>query len=152
MKYEVNFTTFYRQFYLFDKGKEGATDSPNFWSKVAFESGLALEKSVIGVGIAAYGLVRLTVEVYATEPLVLDFDKWDRITEGSIKIKTGYIQILDCPNSEVQLEIPVKKGSCRVRIYGANFASVVGDDGDDFYRIEIWSADYEKRKIIKKKA
>ncbi len=150
MKYNLDFTTSYRQFYLFDKDKEGATDSPNFWSKAALESGLALEKGVIGVGIASYGRVRLEVEVFDTAPAVLDFDKWDRITEGSIKIKTGYLQVLDCPNSEVQLEIKLEKGAYRVRVYGASFASVVGDDGKDFYRLEIWNAPYDKRNILKK--
>lgn len=150
MKYNLDFTPSYGQFYLFDKDKEGATDSPNFWSKAAFESGLALEKGVIGVSIASYRRVRLEVEVFDIAQPILDFDKWDRITEGSLKIKTGYIQVLDCPNSEVQLEIKVEKGAYRIRVYGANFASVVGDDGEDFYRLEIWSASYEKRKVMKK--
>lgn len=150
MQYNLDFRTFYGQFYLFDKDKEGATDSPNFWSKAALESGLALEKGVIGVGIASYGRVRLEVELFDIAPPVLDFDKWDRITEGSINIRTGYIQILDCPNSEVQLEIKVEKGAYRVRLYGANFASVVGDEGDDFYRLEIWATPYEKRNVLKK--
>ena len=150
MKYNLDFTTSYSQFYLFDKDKEGATDSPNFWSKPALESGLALEKGVIGVGIASYDRVSLEVEIYDIAPPVLDFDKWDRIIAGSIKIKTGYIQVLDCPNSEVQLDIKVEIGKYRVRVYGANFASVVGDNGEDFYRIEIWHAPYEKRNVLKK--
>ncbi len=148
--YTLDFYTSYNQFYLFDKDIEGATDSPKFWSKVAFDSGIALEKGVIGVGIAAYGQVRLMIEVFDNEPLISNFHDWDRIAEGSIKIKTGYLQILDCPNSEVQLEIVLEKSAYRVRVYGANFASVVGDNGDDFYRIELWKAPYQKRSVLKK--
>ena len=148
--YTLDFATAYRQFYLFDKGIEGATDAPKFWSKIALDSGLALEKGVIGVGIAAYSRVRLTIEVLDNEPLTSNFDSWDRITEGSTKIKTGYLQILDCPNSEVQLEIALEKNAYRVRVYGANFRSVVGDNGDDFYRIELWKAPYQRRSVLKK--
>lgn len=148
--YALDFYTSYRQFYLFDKGIEGATDSPRFWSKAALDSGLALEKGVIGVGIAAYGQVRLTIEVFDNEPFISNFDDWDRIMEGSIKINTGYLQILDCPNSEVQLELKLEKNTYRVRVYGANFASVVGDEGNDFYRIELWKAPYQKRSVLKK--
>jgi hypothetical protein len=150
MTYKLNFSTAYRQFYLFDKDCEGDTGAPNFWSKTALASGLALEKGVIGVGIASYGLVRLTIEVLDSAPPILDFETWDRITEGPIKIKTGCLQVLDCPNSAVQLELNVENDTYRVRVYGANFASVVGDEGDDFYRIEVWKAPFEKRRILKK--
>ncbi len=148
--YTLDFSTAYRQFYLFDKDIKGATDSPNFWSKAALDSGLALEKGVIGVGIAAYGQVRLTIQIFDNEPLIFNSGNWDRITEGSIKIKTGYLQILDCPNSEAQLEIALEKNAYRMRVYGANFASVVGDEGDDFYHIELWKAPYQKRSVLKK--
>ncbi len=150
MIHELDFQTSYRQFYLSDKDIELQTDSPTFWSKAALASGLALERGVIGVGIASYGRVRLSIETFESEPPILDFEKWDKITEGSIKIKSGCLQILDCPNSDIQLEINVSKGDNRVRIYGANFKTVVGDDGDDFYRIEIWGTAHSERKVLKK--
>jgi hypothetical protein len=152
----LDFSTAYRQFYLFDKDIEGATDSPRFWTKVAHESGLALEKGIIGIGIASYGQVRLTIEVFDNEPLISDFDTWDRITEGSIKLETGYLQVLDCPNSAVQLELKLEKDAYRVRVYSAKLASVINDEGflmdngDDYYRIELWKAPYNKRAILKK--
>ncbi len=150
MIYSVNFQTSYGQFYLFDKGIEGKTDSPTFWSNIALDSGIALAKGVIGIGIASYGLVRLGIEIFKNEPPILNLKNWDRVTEGSIHIKTGYLEILDCPNSEVQLEIPLEKGDYRIRLYGGNFNTVEGDYGDDFYRIEIWAAPYSKRKSFLK--
>jgi hypothetical protein len=154
--YNLNFSTAYRQFYLFDKNIEGATDSPRFWTKAALDSSLALEKGVIGIGTASYGQIRLTIEVFDNEPLISDFDTWDRITEGSIKLQTGYLQVLDCPHSEVQLELALEKDAYRVRVYSAKLASVINDEGflidngDDYYRIELWKAPYNKRSILKK--
>lgn len=150
MTYNLNFYTSYRQFYLFDKGVEWRTDSPKFWSKVAFESGVALEHGIIGIGIASYGFVRLTLETYDAEPPISKAHNWDKITEGSIKIQSGVFQIFACLGNEPKLEFTLEKGDYRIRYYGANFNTVVGDDGDDFYRIEIWKIPYQKRKIIKK--
>jgi hypothetical protein len=44
---------------------------------------------------------------------------------------------MDCLNRVVELEIKVKPGNYRVRVYSSNLASVVDEDGDDFYKIEI---------------
>ena len=55
-------------------------------------------------------------------------------------------------SSDIELELSVGKGLYRVRVYAANLASVVGDNGDDFYRIEIWRDDNLKRKVVKKYA
>lgn len=152
MKYQLNFYTSHHQFYILDKDVEAATDSPNFWNKAAFESALAMERGVIGIGTECYGHVKAELELFETEPPITDFDKWDKITEGGIKIQSGYLQVQACVSSDIELELSVGKGSYRVRVYGANLASVVGDDGDDFYRIEIWRDDNLKRKVVKKYA
>lgn len=84
------------------------------------------------------------------EKELIDFDLYDHIVEGGIEIKSGTIQILDCPSSEIQLELSVKPGFYRTRIYSINLASVDGDEGEDFYKIEIWPDLEMDRKVLKR--
>jgi hypothetical protein len=66
-----------------------------------------------------------------------------------LTVTNGKIQILDCPNDSIELEIPVKSSTYRVRIYSSNLSSVDGDEGEDFYKIEIWEDDNLERKVLK---
>lgn len=57
---------------------------------------------------------------------------------------------MDCPNSSVELEVKVKPGNYRVRVYSSNLDTVIDDDGDDYYKIEMWPDDNMERKVLKK--
>jgi len=45
-----------------------------------------------------------------------DTSKFDHIVEGGVEIKSGILQILDCPNSNVELEVKIKTGRYRIRV------------------------------------
>jgi hypothetical protein len=79
----------------------------------------------------------------------VDYSQYDHIVEGGLNINSGILQVLDCPNSHVELEVKVTPGSYRVRIYSSNLASVEGDAGDDYYLIEIWPDIYQVRTVLK---
>jgi len=149
MHYSLNFYTSYNQFYLYDKHSVGATDSNNFWTQEAFEQRLAIEEGIIGVGTECYGPVKGELTVLAAPNNNFDPELYDHIVEGSIEIRSGVLQVLECPSSTVELEVAVEPGTYRIRAYSSNLQSVEGDEGDDYYIIEIWRAPFNTRTVLK---
>lgn len=149
MKYPLNFDTQYSQFYIADKLTYRQTDG-DFWNEDAYNDRLGSNDGVLGVGIECYGLVNGELNILGEETLNVDFSNYDHIVEGSIEIKSGILQILDCPTSTSQLEVNLHPNWYRVRIYSSNLESVEGDEGDDYYMIEIWPQPKECRKVLKR--
>ncbi|MDM1360361.1 hypothetical protein HX012_02645 [Myroides marinus] len=154
MKYTLNFSTSYNQFYIADKLYSGDTDSDNFWTDESYHDRLVMESGILGVSTQSYGLIQGEVFLLQEPVKEIDFSKYDHIVEAGISIESGVLQILDCPNSSVELEIKIKPGKYRVRVYGSNFSSVKENDlsnstDNDFYKIEIWPQDNVGRKVLK---
>jgi hypothetical protein len=126
------------------------TGSDEFWTDEAFKDRLAIERGVIGVGTECYGPVRGELELLDKENTNFDPKLYDHIVEAGLEINSGIIQIQDCPNSSIELEIKVQPDSYRFRIYSLNLDSVNGDEGDDFYRIEVWKNQNLVKKVIKR--
>ncbi len=150
MSFPFAFYTSHCQFYVYDKGSPAETGSDEFWTESALDDRLALEKGILGVGTECYGPVKgelLLLEVANDE---VNFEEYDHIVEAGLEVKSGIIQILDCPTSGVELELEVTPGIYMVRIYSSNLASVVGDEGDDFYKIEIWPGTTLSRRVLKR--
>jgi len=80
----------------------------------------------------------------------INLDQYDHIVEAGIEIKSGVVQILDCPNSSVELEVNVIPAFIESEFSSINLASVEGDEGDDFYKIEIWPSSAMERKVLKR--
>ncbi|RZJ80836.1 MAG: hypothetical protein EOO47_06285 [Flavobacterium sp.] len=149
MKYFLDFYTQYSQFYLVDKSSDQNT-SDDFWDEDAFEDRLAINDGILGVGTECYGPIKGEVEILEKENSNIDFSDYDHIVEASLQINSGALQIQDCPNSSIQLEVILPENCYSVRIYSSNLASVEGDEGDDYYRIEIWPAPPIRRKVLKR--
>jgi hypothetical protein len=147
--HKLDFYTQYSQFYICDGSSPLKTDSDEFWTDEAHESRLAVE-GILGVGTECYGPVKGELEILNEENKTLITDLFDHVVEGGLEIKSGRLIILDCPNSSIELDIPLTNGIYRVRVYSSNLASVDGDEGDDFYRIEIWKGAGPLRNVIKK--
>ena len=150
MKYKFNFYTQYHQFYLCDKTSLKNTDSNDFWTTEATDDRMAIKSDIIGVGTECYGTIRGELNVLDSVNNQFDTSKFDHIVEGGVEIKSGILQILDCPNSNVELEVKIKPGTYRIRVYSSNLSSVIGDEGDDYYKIEIWPNRNMARKVLKK--
>lgn len=150
MSFSLDFYTSHNQFYIFDKASGGNTDSDRFWTEEAYNDRLAIEDGILGIGTECYGPIKGEVVILSARNEQIDFDLYDHIVEGGIEIKSGTIQILDCPSSEVHLELSVKPDFYRARIYSINLASVDGDEGEDSYKIEIWPASEMERKVLKR--
>lgn len=150
MKYKLDFRTSYNQFYIYDKGSPANTDSPSFWTAEAYDERLAIDDGILGVGTASYGHIRGELDILNSENRIIDYHQYGHVVEGGLEVKSGILQILDCPNSKIELEVKVKPGTYRVRIYSSNIANVADEDeGADRYKIEIWPGSKMKRKVLK---
>lgn len=151
MNYKLDFKTQYNQFFICDKSSPGNTDSGSFWTDGTHNERLAIEEGIIGIGTQCYGHVNGELIVLKAENKQTDYNKYDHIVEGGLEIKSGVLQVLDCPNSEVELELKVNLGKYRVRVYSSNLASanIDEDEGNDYYKIEIWPDSNIERKVLK---
>ena len=85
----------HRQFYLLDPDQPGDTASPAFWTQEAFDSRLAVQPGVLGVGTYTNGEVPVTVEVLDAEP-TLSLNGWDHVAEASLELSRGRLTIAGC--------------------------------------------------------
>jgi len=150
--HHLKFYTSHCQFYIHDKGSAGDTGSEFFWSDEAFEDRLAVGKGILGIGVERWGFINVDIELLDAENSFINIDDYDHIVEAGIEIKSGAIQILDCPTSEIQLKMEVNPGLHKVRIYSMNLSSVNDDEeeGEDVYRVEIWADNHMTRKVLKR--
>lgn len=148
--FKINFATSHHQFYIGDKAVEGDTGSDRFWTNEAFQDRLAIETGILGVGTECYGPVKAEFYVLNKKPQESNFDQYDHVVEGSLEVTSEEIEVLNCPDSSVELKIYVAPGTYRVRVYSSNLKSVEGDEGDDSYKIEIWPDSLINRKVIKR--
>lgn len=153
-KRNFKFYTEYGQFYIQDKESTGNSGSPNFWTDKAFIERLALEDGLIGVGTQSWGNIKGEIEILKSPNNNSDFSRYDHIVEGGINIKSGVLQILNCPDYNLEVSIKLEPGKYRARVYSSNLASVkesdlANDTDDDYYRIEIWPSDDMERKVLK---
>lgn len=150
MKHQLDFYSDYGQFYIYDKDAPGDTSSDNFWSDDAFNEMLAVEDGVLGVSIKNdEGIVKCELEFLESKSEIIDFSEYDHVVEASIIIKSGILQILNCPDWYVELEKDVEIGEYRVRVFSNNLKTVYDENPEDFYKIEIWKAPYSHRVVLK---
>jgi len=149
MIHKLNFYTSYHQFYISDKASHQDTGDTNFWTENATHSRLAVGDGMLGVGLECYGQFKGELVLLDRMNEDIMYDQYDHIVEAGINIKSGTLQVLDCPNSNVELEVMINPGKYKARIYSLNLASVIGDSGDDYYRIEIWPESNMERTVLK---
>jgi hypothetical protein len=146
--YKLKFSTEYYQFYILDSQSEGKTDAPDFWCDIAGKRRLAIGEGILGVTIATYGNVFGEVHILDKKPQ--ENKKANHIVEASINFISGKLQIKDCTNYEIQLEIDLDKTDYRVRISTFGLETVMNDEGNDNYLIEIWKYKFSEPKLINK--
>lgn len=143
MNTKLNFYTQYHQFYI------AGGISPTELNDNGYEERLGIYNNFLIVYTECYGPVKGEISILKERNDSIDYRLYDHIVEGGLTVTNGKIQILDCPNDSIELEIPVKSSTYRVRIYSSNLSSVDGDEGEDFYKIEIWEDDNLERKVLK---
>jgi len=95
-------------------------DAPSFWFTKAYDDRLATGEGILGVGTECYGPVKGEIILLNSVNNNFNTSQFDHIVEGGIKVESGQLEVLDCPNLKVELKIKVKPGIYRVRIYSSN--------------------------------
>lgn len=150
MDYNFSFDTAFNQFYIVDKGVMPNTGSDTFWSEEAFTDRVAIEEGVLGISTSSYGPVKGKLYLLDSLEADIDFNKFDHVVEASIQISSGVMQLVDCPNFSVEMELNLLPGSYRVRVYSLNLEMIEDDEGNDFYIIEVWQEDEKSKRVLKR--
>ena len=140
----------HHQFYVEDGVSPGNTGDPSFWTKDATEDRLAVVPRTVGIGTGTYGNVRVITEVHDGEPPV-DLAEWDHVTEASLNIESGTLRVIGCLDLTGE-DFKVSPGPYRVRCCHANLAESdeYGEEGRDWYVLQVWQAPESPRRIIKR--
>ncbi len=148
-KHKLKFFTEYYQFYILDKDSKAATDSDNFWNPQAGIDKIAVENGLLGITVGKYGEIDVEINVLETQNNLRDFGEFEHVVEASIDVSSGILQIKNCTNFDLELELNLTPGTYAVRSYSAKLSSIGNDSGEDYYVIEIWASDKIERKVLK---
>lgn len=151
MKYKLDFTTQYFQFYLQDEHPEGDSRLETFWSDQAFADKLAVEKGILGVSIGNdEGIVKCTLDILPQKSNVVNFNDNSHVVEASLKLNSGKLLVIGCPIPDVELNVEIEPGEYRVRVYSNNLENAYDENPKDFYQIEMWKEKYSERVVLKR--
>jgi len=149
--HKIDFHTFYNQFYISsDYGDKALVNIE--WSEEAYENRIGAYENMIVVYPESYGHIKGELLFLDNKNEEINFNSYDHIAEGALNVDSGHLQILDCPNSSVEMSFIVSPGIYRVRIYFSNMQGYDSDEEehDDRCRIEIWPSLELGCKVLKK--
>ena len=126
----------YYQFYLEDA--ESKESAENICIDANFEKSLGVGNQMLVINTARYAAVDVSLTLYKSEP-ELNLEEAEKINECSLLI-TSKLKLGNEVSSD-WTEYEIEKGIYRVRILYKNLSSVVGDDGNDCYEIQMWKDD-----------
>lgn len=149
--YKLDFYTMHSQFFLADKNSDGYNVDDEGWSEQAFADQIAIQNDFLALGTASYGDIKGEVHLLET-PSVIDLKNFDHVVEVGLEVPSGVIQILDCPSSNVELELYVEPNTYRVRFCSSDRESayIDEDNANDYYIIEIWPDTNVSKNILKR--
>jgi hypothetical protein len=151
MKYNLDFYTQYNNFDICSDNNAISALSTSAFSDTAYNDRLYVLKNLLIVRTESYGHIKGELAILDSANSEINYNKYDHIVEGGIEVKSGVLQVHDCPFSTIKLEIKIKPGTYRVRIYCSNMVGFDNDEdeGNDFYEIEIWPDTNMERKVLK---
>lgn len=150
---KFNFYTEYNQFYL-SSDKGAFLNSEINVAEIAYQTRLNIQNNSLVVFTQGYGNIKGEIQMLEKPNTKIDYNKYDHIVEGGINIQSGELQLLNCPDSHLELSLKLNPNKYRVRVYSSNLASVketdlANDTDNDYYRIEIWPSEDMEMKVLK---
>ena len=136
---KLDFSTSYNQFYLVDA--DYLESDKDLWADSAMMERLSADKGLIAIYTQSYGPIKGELDILEKNGKDEDFAGYDHVVESKLDLKTGVLQVQDCPNSSVVKEVRLDPGLYSIRVYSKGLDTVEGDEGDDYYRIVIWPAE-----------
>lgn len=150
-RYHFKLFADYYQFYLQDEPVRGCFG--NSWTKAAVKRMLAITDGAIGVGTSRNMKVPVEIEIRDSAPKD-SFDRWDKVNECSIEVKSGRIVVAGCTDySPDAARIHVVPGMYRARIYYGKLDALNPNrlEGEDHYRIALWLGTQTQPKVLKQR-
>jgi hypothetical protein len=149
--YKLDFHTSYNQFYLSSDQCSSLTNEPANWIEEGYHERLFILKNMLVIFTGSYGHIKGELHIEDKPDNKIKYDKYDHIVEGGLEVRSGILQIFDCPNSKVQFQVKLTPGIYRVRVYSSNLVNtdIDEDEGNDHYKIELWPDKNIKRTVLK---
>jgi hypothetical protein len=150
-RYKLDFFTSENQFYLCDSAFAAETGDTSFWSSRAYNDRLAIADDIVGISTESFGHIKAELDVLDAPSREKDFKKYDHVVEGGLKLSSGIMMILNHPDFKIELKAIVTPGRYRIRVYSYDLKNIntQEDEGPDHYKIEIWTSNDMKRKVLK---
>lgn len=142
----------YHQFYVCE-GNDIA-DTSLLWDEVATDRMLAVAPGLIAVGTVRNIHVPVTIEILDGEP-DHDLALWDRVIECPIELTGGTLIAFGCTDNPDGAErLHTTPGAYVARVCYGNLAKISenGLDGDDCYRVQLWSGVIDDVAVVKRRA
>ena len=137
----------YHQFYLWDRGM--TAEAPEDYTDADVYRRIKIGPHVVVIQPERNMTVPVEVEVHDADP-GFDPASWDHITEASLHLPTGRLQVHECTGGPVA-EFEVEPGWYRVRSLHGGLASIdaSGLEGSDHYRAVLWPAPPDDLRVLK---
>lgn len=151
-RYRLDFFTSENQFYLCDSAFTGQTGDEKFWTNQAYADRMAIADDIIAIKTGSYGHIKAELNVLDEADREKNFRQYDHVVEGSVLLSSGIMQVLNFPDSRIELKAIVTPGRYRVRVYSFNLKNInsEADEGTDYYRINLWRDNNAvPRKVLK---
>ena len=150
MKHKLSIFTQHGQFYVADKDSPGDTGG-EFWNDEAHHDRLAIDVGILGISIENdEATANIEIELLDTRPVESDLNQFDHVVEGSLSIVSGKLQIQDCPNSQVELEITLAPACYRLQVCFSDLRKARQVNPEDRYLIRIWKEAFSQRRVLKR--
>jgi hypothetical protein len=150
-RFEFKLFADYFQFYLQDEAAKG--DLSESWTQDAVDRLLAIAPGTIGVGTVRNTNVPVVVEIADVAPDD-DLSQWDQVNECDLEVQSGRVAIAGCTDYFPDAaRIDLSPGLYRARVYYGKLNTLSSNalDGDDHYKIVLWSAVPGPPKVIKQR-
>ena len=150
-EYNLELFADYHQFYIQDESSESSLEDS--WTEFATENLIAVNDGIVGIGTVRDFDVSVKIVILNSEPVEINVESFDIITECDLKVTSGKIVVAGCTDYFPEAKrIEIDNGIYRLRTFYGNLNKIdeYGIEGEDFYEVYLWKSDKsEEVKVLK---